>query len=149
MGAEMGNSTQKLHARGPIGLREVTTFKYLIHGDGQVGDRELATTGATSLRSASWEVFNPPHIGHLVCAQEACWQLELDKVRADAGRGGAAPRDRDGRRQGGAIRALPACDRGGRGWLSVSRQEIDRAGPSYTVDTLRELREGSRAMISS
>jgi glutamate-5-semialdehyde dehydrogenase len=36
MGAEIGNSTQKLHARGPIGLRELTTFKYVIHGDGQV-----------------------------------------------------------------------------------------------------------------
>ncbi|MDO8213942.1 glutamate-5-semialdehyde dehydrogenase [Conexibacter sp. CPCC 206217] len=36
MGAEIGNSTQKLHARGPIGLRELTTFKYLIEGTGQV-----------------------------------------------------------------------------------------------------------------
>jgi glutamate-5-semialdehyde dehydrogenase len=36
MGAEMGNSTQKLHARGPIGLRELTTFKYVVHGDGHV-----------------------------------------------------------------------------------------------------------------
>jgi glutamate-5-semialdehyde dehydrogenase len=36
MGAEMGNSTQKLHARGPIGLRELTTYKYVVHGDGQV-----------------------------------------------------------------------------------------------------------------
>ena len=36
MGAEIGNSTQKLHARGPIGLRELTTFKYVLHGDGQV-----------------------------------------------------------------------------------------------------------------
>ena len=36
MGAEIGNSTQKLHARGPIGLRELTTTKYVIHGDGQV-----------------------------------------------------------------------------------------------------------------
>jgi glutamate-5-semialdehyde dehydrogenase len=36
MGAEMGNSTQKLHARGPIGLRELTTFKYVIHGTGQI-----------------------------------------------------------------------------------------------------------------
>ncbi|HXW59217.1 MAG TPA: glutamate-5-semialdehyde dehydrogenase [Solirubrobacteraceae bacterium] len=34
MGAEIGNSTQKLHARGPIGLRELCTFKYLIEGDG-------------------------------------------------------------------------------------------------------------------
>jgi glutamate-5-semialdehyde dehydrogenase len=36
MGAEMGNSTQKLHARGPIGLRELTTFKYVVRGTGQV-----------------------------------------------------------------------------------------------------------------
>jgi len=36
MGAEIGNSTQKLHARGPIGLRELCTFKYLISGDGHV-----------------------------------------------------------------------------------------------------------------
>jgi glutamate-5-semialdehyde dehydrogenase len=36
MGAEIGNSTQKLHARGPIGLRELCTFKYLIDGSGQV-----------------------------------------------------------------------------------------------------------------
>jgi glutamate-5-semialdehyde dehydrogenase len=36
MGAEIGNSTQKLHARGPIGLRELTTTKYIVHGDGQV-----------------------------------------------------------------------------------------------------------------
>jgi glutamate-5-semialdehyde dehydrogenase len=36
MGAEIGNSTQKLHARGPIGLRELTTFKYIVHGDGQI-----------------------------------------------------------------------------------------------------------------
>jgi glutamate-5-semialdehyde dehydrogenase len=36
MGAEIGNSTQKLHARGPIGLRELTTIKYILRGDGQV-----------------------------------------------------------------------------------------------------------------
>jgi glutamate-5-semialdehyde dehydrogenase len=36
MGAEIGNSTQKLHARGPIGLRELCTFKYLVEGDGHV-----------------------------------------------------------------------------------------------------------------
>jgi len=36
MGAEMGNSTQKLHARGPIGLRELTTIKYVVRGTGQV-----------------------------------------------------------------------------------------------------------------
>jgi glutamate-5-semialdehyde dehydrogenase len=36
MGAEIGNSTQKLHARGPIGLRELCTSKYLIEGEGHV-----------------------------------------------------------------------------------------------------------------
>ena len=36
MGAEIGNSTQKLHARGPIGLRELTSMKFVAHGDGQV-----------------------------------------------------------------------------------------------------------------
>jgi glutamate-5-semialdehyde dehydrogenase len=35
-GAEIGISTQKLHARGPMGLRELTTYKYVIHGDGQI-----------------------------------------------------------------------------------------------------------------
>jgi glutamate-5-semialdehyde dehydrogenase len=36
MGAEMGISTDKLHARGPMGLEELTTYKYIITGDGQV-----------------------------------------------------------------------------------------------------------------
>jgi glutamate-5-semialdehyde dehydrogenase len=36
MGAEIGNSTQKLHARGPIGMRELCTFKYLVDGTGQI-----------------------------------------------------------------------------------------------------------------
>ena len=35
-GAEIGNATQKLHARGPIGLRELCSFKYVIHGAGHV-----------------------------------------------------------------------------------------------------------------
>ena len=35
-GAEIGISTQKLHARGPMGLRELTTIKYLINGNGQI-----------------------------------------------------------------------------------------------------------------
>ena len=36
LGCEMGSSTQKLHARGPMGLRELTTYKYIIRGNGQI-----------------------------------------------------------------------------------------------------------------
>jgi glutamate-5-semialdehyde dehydrogenase len=36
MGAEIGNSTQKLHARGPIGLRELCSTRYLVDGEGQI-----------------------------------------------------------------------------------------------------------------
>lgn len=36
LGAEMGISTQKLHARGPMGLRELTSYKYIVRGNGQV-----------------------------------------------------------------------------------------------------------------
>lgn len=36
LGCEMGISTQKLHARGPMGLEELTTYKYVIHGNGQI-----------------------------------------------------------------------------------------------------------------
>ena len=62
MGAEIGNSTQKLHARGPIGLRELCSTRYLVDGDGQIRGLKLGLLGGT---------FNPPHLGHLVCAQEA------------------------------------------------------------------------------
>ena len=36
LGCEMGISTQKLHARGPMGLREMTSYKYIVNGNGQV-----------------------------------------------------------------------------------------------------------------
>ena len=36
LGAEIGISTQKMHARGPMGLEELTSWKYVIYGQGQV-----------------------------------------------------------------------------------------------------------------
>ena len=36
LGCEIGISTQKLHARGPMGLEELTTYKYVINGSGQI-----------------------------------------------------------------------------------------------------------------
>ena len=36
LGCEIGISTQKLHARGPMGLEELTTYKYIVTGDGQI-----------------------------------------------------------------------------------------------------------------
>ncbi|MFN3475509.1 MAG: glutamate-5-semialdehyde dehydrogenase [Blastomonas sp.] len=38
MGAEIGIATGKMHARGPVGLEQLTSFKYLVHGDGQIRD---------------------------------------------------------------------------------------------------------------
>ena len=35
LGCELGISTQKMHARGPMGLQEMTTYKYVINGQGQ------------------------------------------------------------------------------------------------------------------
>jgi glutamate-5-semialdehyde dehydrogenase len=36
MGAEIGIATGKLHARGPVGINQLTTFKYEVHGNGQI-----------------------------------------------------------------------------------------------------------------
>jgi glutamate-5-semialdehyde dehydrogenase len=46
LGAEIGISTDKIHARGPMGVRELTTYKYVVRGDGQCRD-----AGDTSMQT--------------------------------------------------------------------------------------------------
>jgi nicotinate-nucleotide adenylyltransferase len=83
-------------------------------------------------------VFNPPHIGHLVCAQEACWQLGLDEVLLMPV--GQAPH-RAIEQDPGPEERFELCRLAADGveWLTASRAEVDRPGPSYTADTLEEL----------
>lgn len=83
-------------------------------------------------------VFNPPHIGHLVCAQEAHAQLELDKVLLVPA--GEAPHRKVEQEPGAEVR-LEMCRRAAAGdeRLEASDVEVQRAGPSYTVETLRAL----------
>ena len=85
-------------------------------------------------------VFNPPHLGHLLCAQEAHDQLGLDSVvLVPVGEAPHRPIDAD---PGAGVRAT-LCDlaTAGDDRFVTSRMEVERRGPSYTVDTLRTLRE--------
>jgi nicotinate-nucleotide adenylyltransferase len=84
--------------------------------------------------------FNPPHTGHLVCAQEALVQLELDKVVFVPV--GEAPHrtleaDPGAEERLEMVELATADDER----FEASRIEVDREGPSYTSDTLRGLRE--------
>ncbi len=82
--------------------------------------------------------FNPPHIAHLVCASEAAAQLRLDRVLLTPV---AAPPHKDADRDPGPEERLQLCRLAIEGdeRLGVCDLEVVRGGPSYTVDTLREL----------
>ena len=144
MGAEIGNSTQKLHARGPIGLRELCTFKYLVEGDGQVRGLSLARVGLLG------GTFNPPHLGHLVCAQEA---LRAARARPRAARCRShTPPHKEVEADPGVEHRLELCRLRGRRATTrlrrLARSRSTAAGRSYTVDTLRALHDaqpGGRA----
>ena len=49
-GAEIGISTQKLHARGPMGLLALTSTKYIIYGDGQIRNRNTGCKDSGGIR---------------------------------------------------------------------------------------------------
>ncbi|HLM08112.1 MAG TPA: nicotinate-nucleotide adenylyltransferase [Thermoleophilaceae bacterium] len=86
--------------------------------------------------------FNPPHIGHLVCAQEALLQFELDRVVFVPT--GEPPHRALEDDPGAEVRlemvelAIAGDER-----FASSRIELDREGPSYTADTLAEIGSGS------
>jgi nicotinate-nucleotide adenylyltransferase len=86
--------------------------------------------------------FNPPHIGHLVCAQEARAQLALDRVVLMPVH---TPPHKEALDDPGPEVRLALCRAAAAGdeELEVSTLELERGGPSYTVDTLRAL-HGSR-----
>lgn len=87
--------------------------------------------------------FNPPHVGHLLLAQEAQWQLGLDRVLLMTA--GEAPHKEIADDPGREVRLEMA----GRAaaeeeWLEASALEVEREGPSYTYRTLELLREEQR-----
>jgi nicotinate-nucleotide adenylyltransferase len=82
--------------------------------------------------------FNPPHLGHLVMAQEALDQLSLDRVVLMPV--SAPPHKEAADDPGAGVRAeLCRLAVAGDERFAVSLLEIDRGGPSYTADTLRRL----------
>ena len=84
--------------------------------------------------------FNPPHLGHLICAQEALVQLGLERVRLIPA---AAPPHKAVPDDPGVRARLRMCELAVEGdeRFEVSAIEAGREGPSYTVDTLRALRD--------
>jgi len=82
--------------------------------------------------------FNPPHLGHLVCAQEAYLQLGLDRVMLIPAR---IPPHKPVEDEPGPEHRLELCRLAvdGDERFSVSDLETFRPGPSFTVDTLQEL----------
>jgi nicotinate-nucleotide adenylyltransferase len=88
--------------------------------------------------------FNPPHIAHLVCAQEAHVQLGLDRVLlVPVG----VPPHKEVETEPGVEHRIAMCEAAVAGdpHLGVSRLDADRDGPAYTADLLRALRAAAPA----
>jgi nicotinate-nucleotide adenylyltransferase len=82
--------------------------------------------------------FNPPHLGHLVCAQEAHSQLGLDRVLFVPAR---IPPHKPVEHEPGPEHRLKMCRLAvaGDARFAVSDMELQREGPSFTLDTLKTL----------
>jgi nicotinate-nucleotide adenylyltransferase len=82
--------------------------------------------------------FNPPHLGHLVCAQEAYLHLRLDRVMLIPAR---MPPHKPVEDEPGVGHRLELCRQAVQDdeRFTVCEAEVARPGPSYTVDTLQEL----------
>lgn len=88
--------------------------------------------------------FNPPHLGHLLLAQEAHARLGLDRVLLVPV--GVPPHRRLDGDPGGEVRErLVELAIEGDGRLDVTGLEVERAGPSYTVETLETLHRSEPA----
>jgi nicotinate-nucleotide adenylyltransferase len=86
--------------------------------------------------------FNPPHVGHLVCATQALGQLDLDRVLLVPVH---EPPQKGMEIEPGVAHRVELCRRAveGEERLGVSLADADIPGPSFTVDTLRRLNERS------
>ena len=82
--------------------------------------------------------FNPPHIGHLVCAQEALFALELDRVLLVPVH---EPPHKGIESDPGLEHRVELCRLALEEGLDLSLVDAEVPGPSYTVDTLRRLHE--------
>ncbi|HEY1775615.1 MAG TPA: nicotinate-nucleotide adenylyltransferase [Solirubrobacteraceae bacterium] len=83
--------------------------------------------------------FNPPHLAHMVCASEARAQLSLERVLLVPT---GIPPHKAMDDEPGPMHRLEMCRLAlgeHRDWLAVSAIEINRDGPSFTIDTLREI----------
>jgi nicotinate-nucleotide adenylyltransferase len=82
--------------------------------------------------------FNPPHLGHLVCAQEAHGELALDRVLLIPA---SIPPHKAVEREPGPEHRLELCRLAVAGdeRFAVSDMELRRSGPSFTLDTLKTL----------
>ena len=121
MGAEIGNSTQKLHARGPIGAARAVHVQ--VPGRGRRARSAPERWRALGLLGGT---FNPPHLGHLVCAQEA---LVAARARPRAARCRSAHAAAQGGRGRPGRRAPRRAVRAGGGRRRAARRLARRGRP--------------------